>query len=193
MSSQDNQDPSYSPATFDLWDSKTPSLDNELRGTPPTLVSTRRRGKPPPRGASNASLLPSLQFPKFPTIFELARTAPLPPAKTHPPGLFEMYMNKEPGHILQDATTENRYDDQALSLLGDLQQGNKKWEQLTPEERGMLDEAALEFFHPPKKIQPKPLPSSLAPSPPTVRTQDGELPRVDPVEGPVMDAFWWAK
>lgn len=177
------QDQSYSPQTFDLLDWKA----NSQEGEPSGLLPRPRTARSSARGGTDNVAFPT--FPKFPTIFELAQLADPPPVVKNPPGVFEMYMSKDPAHILQDATTESHYDARALSLLGELQQGSRKFEQLTSAEKALLDEAALDFFHPPKKITTKP--SSLAMSPPTVKTQDGELPKVEPVEGPVMDAFWW--
>jgi hypothetical protein len=186
MSSQDSQDPSYAPGTNDYLDFQTSTLDDPLNSGDKMLVQHVGR-----RGLKYWGLR-KLEPPKFPTLFELARTAPEPEAKKNPPGLFELFLHRDPTHILQDARTQaERYDDQALSLLGELHEGARKWETLSATERGMLDNATVEFFSPAKRVE-KSVPSFLAPRPPPAG-ENTSPPKAEPVEGPVMDAFWWTR
>jgi hypothetical protein len=179
------QDTSYSPVTFSSLDSKIPVRGNELK-VGSMKNATKQSSK---SGGMLSAFFP--QPPKFPTLFELARTAE-PPTKKNSPGLFETYLSRDPAHILQDARTqEARYDDQVLSLLGELYEGTKKWENLKPAEHHLLDEAALEFLSPAKRTA---APSSLAPNPPAAAGRANmSPPKPEPVEGPVMDAFWWSR
>ena len=125
----------------------------------------------------------------FPILAQLLEFETLPAAAKKEVGLFESMLNKEPEHILLDARDwPEHYNAQALALIEALYEGAKKWDELSAEEQKKVDEAALSFFSAKQKIQEKKLPSTE----PVKVERYGEPSRAEPVEGPVLDAFWWA-
>jgi len=131
----------------------------------------------------------SMSFPKFPTLFELAALEEAPPPQRRQQGLFEMYLRKQPEHILQDARTRAAvYPEEVLSLLTDLYEGRKKWDDLPDPSKKLLDEASLEFLSPTHAPEPK------AKKPEAIhQPRSASVPRETPVTGPHVDPFWWTR
>lgn len=128
------------------------------------------------------------KFPKFPTFAE-SITLMEPPKKIRHQGLFEMYLRGDPAHILQDAQARGEaYEPATLQLLGELQQGTRKWDDLSDEEKQEIDKAALEFLSPTRVKET----TKQAFKHSTI-VESGAPSRAQAVDGPGLDPFWWAK
>lgn len=143
-----------------------------------------------------ASLL-EMALPSLPPI-----EPPKPPEPPSPPsvgievsdppprrrrGFFEELLQGQPEHLLQDSHEHpDAYDQETLEVLKKLYESRLSLETLSEAEKEKLDRATVEFF--------SATPRTRAP----VNNRAGQelrgppgLPAPTPVEGPVMDAFWW--
>ena len=126
-------------------------------------------------------------YPKFPTLAQLAEAPPEP--KRRQKGLFEELLAARPEILLQDARENpDSYDSDALEILQQMYDGQKKIESLTQPQQQKLDEATMEFMSatPAQKAPAAPVNVSGVRQPP----QAPALPK--PIESPMVDAFWWA-
>jgi hypothetical protein len=150
----------------------------------PSFHDVPRRNAPAPPAFA--------KFPAFPKHRELADAdalMQLSPKKPVPQGLFEQLLQKRPEHILQSADEfPDRYNAQTLSLLRALYNNATTFEQLTAEEKELLNQATSEFF---SATPAKPGTPPRASTPSTLTGTPVAAPKPQPVEGPVMDAFWW--
>lgn len=126
---------------------------------------------------------PAPPAPPNPTLVELVE--PLPRRRAR--GLFADLLSGRPELLLQDAQANpDAYDTDVVELLEQILLNKKDIENLTDEEHRKVDEATTEFFQATPKTS---TPASSA---------GGRSPRIPdpprggvPVDGPVMDAFWW--
>lgn len=170
--SQDNN--GSSPGSIGAWDPEDYSLSSHETKPPLSLPSMHK--------------LPSFQdFANLDAVVQLARR----PSRREP-SLFEQYMGSRPENILQSANEDpSRYDEHAISLLRAMYSGLTSYDKLTTTEQQLVNGAAVEFLSP--TVKPK-----VETKKPVLRTvenqelEEGEsLPIAKPIDGPVLDAFWW--
>jgi hypothetical protein len=139
-------------------------------------------------GANIPQFPPFPTFPQFPTLNDLLEVAPTAPPK--PRGVFQELMSSRPEYILQSAEEyPGRYDDRALSLLRAIYNNTTSYEALSPNDQELINQATMEFFQRPPIKEPRK--ASLGTSQKqTAIIDDGPI-REEPIEGPIMDAFWW--
>lgn len=109
-----------------------------------------------------------------------------PPARRRR-GFFEELLQGRPEHLIQDSHEHpDAYDQETLEILKKLYDSQLSLEALSDVEKEKLDRATVEFF--------SATPRTRTP----VNNRAGQelrgppgLPPPEPVEGPVMDAFWW--
>ena len=149
-------------------------------------------------GTSTQIRLPSLKpqpFPKFPTFSELAGASVNEPvAKPKETGLFEGLMGGDPRALFQDLVScPHKYQPGTDTLLQQMLSGQKTPDNLTPDERLLLDHATLEY------TQPSRIPVEEEPIIPMPKKDDpaNYLPELaddaddePPTRGP-MNAYWW--
>lgn len=141
---------------------------------------------PSPQDAVRRALPEPPRFPSFQELVQQDALAQLTPAPKVSRGVFEELLG-HPEPILQSAVEDpERYDAQALSLLRAIYNNTVRFSDLTPEEKALVNQATMEFF---SATPSKPVP----PAPPMLptRPRDAEGHDAEPVDGPVLDAFWW--
>jgi len=111
----------------------------------------------------------------------------LAPAQKISRGVFEELLSGRPEPILQSAAeSPDRYDEQALSLLRALYNNSARFSDFTPEEKDLINRATMEFFSATPAAKTPPATQPRAVQPPA-----GSAIIAEPVEGPVVDSFWW--
>lgn len=162
--------------------------DSSLLSTPESLKSY-----PPicmPR-------FPQLQDLVDPNTFQLLDPAPMaPPARLV--GLFEGLLQDHVELLADDVLSHpERYSPDAVKLIDELMQGQKKVKSLADRERELLDRATLDFatFVPPKEVPP----ARRTQRAPVKRrkTEDDEaelaVPGVDTPPETEAPAYWWLR
>lgn len=104
-------------------------------------------------------------------------------------GLFEVYLESNPAHILEDARKRpEAYTPEAMTLLAALYESKRDLDSLSPIERHVLEEASLEFLSP-SNVAAKA--KELAGKRPPATPLTGPPPEPEPVTGLTVDPFWW--
>jgi hypothetical protein len=124
-------------------------------------------------------------------LMRLTETAP----PSEPASLFNGFLGGRLDVLTQDATAHpERYDNRTRAFLEELAGGARKLEELSSEEKGLLDSAVMDFaaFRPPK---PAPAAKPQKEKKPALLRTENELlderaPQVDMPSGP-MTAYWW--
>lgn len=128
-------------------------------------------------------------FLRFPNLFELASAEETAEAK-RPKGLFEELLGGRSDILFQDAQQHrDRYDETTLALLQDLVTGKRRREELTKEEREMLDQAVCDFasYVPPKETKRTP---KIEVRQSALKTEAPEHADIDIPAG-TPNAYWW--
>lgn len=138
--------------------------------------------------------------PSFPTLLELVEDSKQPPPPKKEKGVFEELLRGRVDVLLQDALeSRSEYDDEVLALLHELYLNRLKLEELTPEQRLLLDAATMKFFSRPEVNNPdvhhrapkklwKP-PVEIAPEAASFQ----ETEEAAPLGEDGLPAFWWLK
>jgi hypothetical protein len=159
-------------------------LSESLRGFDhPDLEGTLPRPAPPPA---------------FPTFLQLVEDSIKGEASEPPrdPGLFVQLLRGRADVLLEDAQYEkSKYDEPTRALLEEMYIGRKNLENLTPEERTLLDVATAALFSRTEinhgltreQINPK------APKPKDPAEVFAEPEATSPAGEDGLPAFWWLK
>ena len=130
-------------------------------------------------------LLPP-QPPSVPLPFQLVEQQANPRRQR---GLFDDLLAGRPEAIISDAQDHpDAYDPETVELLQQLMLNKRELDSLTAVEKDKLDQATMEFF----SSSPASQKGKATTNGSTAKQeQPGAAPKQDPVDGPVLDAFWW--
>ena len=123
--------------------------------------------------------------PRFPTFSELV-TESVPEKPKRARGLFAELLGSSAETLFGDLLDHpDKYEDGVAELVQQLISGAKKLEELSEQERDLLNRATLDFAHNPPRKQDAEL--RVAPAPPSPYSDEQEIE----MEMPAADAFWW--
>ena len=140
--------------------------------------------------------LPTPAPPTFPAFSQLVQEDArnqIAAGGTKPTGLFAELLG-DPQALLQDLISDpDKYEDGVYSLLLPLVSGQRKLEELAPEERQLLDRAVIDFNQA-ERPQLKSKPEAPAPPPKKEPRERGiEYREPSPFPTGAPDAYWWLR